>query len=171
MKHQLIVTFLGANRTGILSEIANLVCEHQCNILDSRQAIYGEDFSLTMILEGSQSGISKVEWDLPKLCQQLDLLSMMKRTRHHNKQHLVHLADAEFTGTDAVCKIAEIIGFFAKKGVRITAFRQDNGDNDEAPTCKMVVNMPQELSVNELASDYETLLTSYSLSGYLHEKH
>ncbi|MEC7082918.1 MAG: ACT domain-containing protein, partial [Pseudomonadota bacterium] len=51
-KHQLIVTILGTDKSGILSEIATTVSEAQCNILDSRQAIYGKEFSLTMIIEG-----------------------------------------------------------------------------------------------------------------------
>ena len=48
-QQQLIVTILGSDKTGILSEIASTVSEAQCNILDSRQAIYGQEFSLTMI--------------------------------------------------------------------------------------------------------------------------
>lgn len=97
-KHQLIVTILGTDKTGILSELASTVSEAQCNILDSRQAIYGKEFSLTMILEGSQPAITKAECLIPPVCQRLDLLSMMKRTSHHAKQNLEHLFHVEFSG-------------------------------------------------------------------------
>ena len=100
-KHQLIVTILGTDNTGILSEIATTVSEAQCNILDSRQAIYGKEFSLTMIIEGTQSAITKAECFLPALFQRLNLLSMMKRTSHHEKQNLAHLFNVEFSGEDA----------------------------------------------------------------------
>ena len=66
-QQQLIVTILGSDKTGILSEIASTVSEAQCNILDSRQAIYGQEFSLTMILEGSQSAITRAECAVPPL--------------------------------------------------------------------------------------------------------
>lgn len=169
MKHQLIVTFLGANRTGILSKIANLANEHNCNILDSRQAIYGEDFSLTMILEGNLSSVTKMECELPNLCLQLDLLSMMKRTKHHNKQHLGRIADMNFLGSSAVDRIADILAFCASKDVRITAFRQTNRD-EENVKCKMIASLPQDIEFEALKSDYMALLHSFELEGLIEEK-
>ncbi len=169
MKHQLIMTFLGANRTGILSKIANLASENKCNILDSRQAIYGEDLSLTMILEGSVACITKLECELPNMCLKLDLLSMMKRTKHHNKQHLERLADMNFYGVNATDKIADILAFCASKGVRITAFRQANHESENVK-CKMIASLPQDTSYPEFSSDYMQLLTSFDLSGQIEEK-
>lgn len=169
MKHQLIVTFLGANRTGILSKIANLASEHNCNILDSRQAIYGEDLSLTMILEGSLGCITKMECELPNLCLQLDLLSMMKRTKHHSKQHMERLADMNFYGTNAAEKIADILAFCASKGIRIYAFRQASHEG-ESVKCKMIASLPQETDFAALSSDYLGLLASFELAGHIEEK-
>ncbi|UAA40352.1 glycine cleavage system transcriptional repressor [Paraneptunicella aestuarii] len=169
MKHQLIVTFLGANRTGILSQVANLASAYNCNILDSRQAIYGEDFSLTMILEGSLNSITKMECELPHLCLKLELLSMMKRTRHHNKQHLERLADMSFFGTGAVERTAEIMAFCASKDIRITAFRQHNKDTDNVK-CKMIASLPSGISFDELSTDYMKLLEEFELSGHIEEK-
>lgn len=40
MKQQLIAVILGTDQVGILSDIATLVSESECNILDSRHAIY-----------------------------------------------------------------------------------------------------------------------------------
>ena len=169
MKHQLIVTFLGANRTGILSKIANLASEHQCSILDSRQAIFGEDCSLTMILEGSLSSITKMECELPNLCLKLELLSMMKRTRHHNKQHLERLADMSFYGSAAASKTAEVLAFCASKDIRITAFRQHNKETDNIK-CKMIASLPAEISFESLSEDYMKLLEEFELSGNIEEK-
>ena len=107
-KHQLIVTILGTDKTGILSELASTVSEAQCNILDSRQAIYGKEFSLTMILEGSQPAITKAECLIPPVCQRLDLLSMMKRTSHHAKQNLEHLFQRHLPGVSRTTRRSNI---------------------------------------------------------------
>ena len=91
---------------------------------------------------------------LPALCQKLDLLSMMKRTRHHEKQNLEHLFDVEFSGEDTAGLVKEVTGFFAKRNGSISAFRQrtfkakDNGN--ETMRCKFVVNMPE-------AENFETM--------------
>ena len=51
-----------------------------------------------MIIEGLQSSVTRAEIVLPQLCQQHDLLSMMKRTSEHSKQNIEHLLSLEFNG-------------------------------------------------------------------------
>lgn len=175
MAQQLIATILGADQTGTLSEIAATVSEAQCNILDSRQAIYGQEFSLTMILEGSPSAISRAECMLPALCQKLDLLSMMKRTRHHEKQNLEHLFDVEFSGEDTAGLVKEVTGFFAIRNGSISAFRQrtfkakDNGN--ETMRCKFVVNMPEAENFETMEVELMQLFSALNVTGKVVDKH
>lgn len=158
-----------------MGEIANMVCDLKCNILDSRQAHYGMDFSLTMILEGTLGAITKAEFEIPRLSMQLDLLCMMKRTKQHNKQHLCHLADVEFQGDDAVGIIKDITGFFADHKIHITAFRQKTNEKAESSTtnmeCKMVVSMPDELSLDTITPLFEDFIQQHNLTGSITIKH
>lgn len=173
MKQQLIVTILGTDTVGILSDIAGCVSESCCNILDSRQAIYGQDFSLTMILEGTQSAITRAEFRIPQLCQQLDLLCMMKRTKQHCKQNLEHLVDVEFSGVDTVGVIQKITRLFAKHHVAISAFRQNTythqDDQREMMRCKMVASVPDGVALSVVEEDFSTLLSELNLSGRISE--
>lgn len=173
-QHQLIVTILGSDRRGILSEIASSVAEIQCNILDSRQAIYGTEFSLTMILEGSHQAITKAECVLPPLCQRLDLLSMMKRTSQHAKQNLDHLFDVEFSGKDTAGLIKAVTGFFAQRNASISAFRQktyvDSKSNENMMKCKFVVNMPSSDDFEQLEQDLTALFSTLGVTGKVTDK-
>ena len=175
MKHQLIVTILGAERMGILSTIANTVSETCCNILDSRQAIYGQDFSLTMILEGTQTSITKAELKIPQICQQLDLLSMMKRTKQHSKQNLARLVDIQVKGEDTVGVIQKITSFLDTNQIAVNAFRQKTFTNQDSQKemmqCKMVANMPQDIDISSLNIAFSRLLSELELSGTIEEKH
>lgn len=175
MKHQLIVTILGNNSVGILSAIANEVSETCCNILDSRQAVYGKDFSLTMILEGSQSAITKAELKIPQTCQKFDLLSMMKRTKQHCKQNLEHLVDVEFSGVDTVGVIKKITSLFADNDIAISAFRQKTYTNqdtqDEMMKCKMVASVPDGVDMGSVNNEFAKLLETLGLQGQIIEKH
>lgn len=173
MKHQLIVTFLGADKAGILGEIATLACSLNCNILDSRLAHYGQDFSFNMILEGSLSSVTKAEFNLPSLAQKLDLLCMVKRTSHHTKQHLVHLADVEFNGRDAVGIIKDITTLFTHHGIHINAFRQKTVEFESEQNlveCKMVVSMPQELKIETIEPLFNDFIKQHDLQGSIKEK-
>ncbi|GAC33786.1 glycine cleavage system protein R [Paraglaciecola polaris] len=174
MKQQLIITILGANKPAMLSTLADAVSEAGCNILDSRQAVYGQDFSLTMIVEGTQSAIVRVEMAIPVACQQLDLLSMLKRTKRHAKQNLEHLADVEFSGADAVGVIKEVTQFFSTFCVTVSALRlktlQTSLDDDAQVKCKMVVSMPHNVDLVDFECQFHSLLSTLHLNGAIKQK-
>jgi glycine cleavage system transcriptional repressor len=169
MKQQLIVNILGTDKLGILSEISACVNEICCNILDSRHAIYGTDFSLSMIVEGSRSAISKLEMHLSSLCMQHDLLSMMKRTSDHHKQNLDQLIHFEFTGVDASGILRKVTTFLSAQGVSISALRQrtyvNKLDRIENLKCKMVLSAPKDLDLNQFDEAVKDLLGSLCLTG------
>ncbi|MBN7821107.1 glycine cleavage system transcriptional repressor [Bowmanella sp. Y26] len=174
MKHQLIVTILGTDKIGILSTLAATVGACNCNILDSRQAVYGQDFSLTMILEGTQSAIIKAELQIPQVCQQHELLSMMKRTKQHLRQDIAYLADVEVSGVDFLGVIKEITAFFDSLDITVTAFRQqtytDPQSGLEMVQCKMVVSMSNETDLGKLEAEFAHKLNELNLQGTI-KKH
>lgn len=175
MKQQLIVTILGSNDVGILSELANAVSETGCNILDSRQAIYGEDFSLTMILEGNQTNITKAEIRLPQACQRLDLLSVLKRTKRHCKQNLEHIIDVEISGQDKPGAIHQVTMLLTKHNAAISALRQktytDQDCQVEHMKIKFVASVPPDLDMLQLENDFNGLLSELTLDGKISENH
>lgn len=178
MNQQLIVTILGTDRFGMLSAIADVVCQAGCNILDSRQAVFGQEFSLTMIIEGSQAAIAKAEFAIPQTCQKLELLSLMKRTKLHSKQNLEHIADVVIVGENAHGAIKQITGFFAQHTISVSAFRLETLKNPEsgadAPAhmkCKMVVSIPHTVVVEEIENAFQTLMQQLHLLGSIKQNH
>ena len=178
MTQQLIVTILGTDKFGMLSAIAETVCEVGCNILDSRQAVFGQDFSLTMIIEGSQAAITKAEFAIPKTCQKLELLSLLKRTKRHCKQNLEHIADVVIVGENATGVIKKITGFFAQFTISVSAFRLKtlknpdlSSDHPEHMKCKMVVSIPHTVSVDDVHVAFQSLMLELNLQGSIKQNH
>ena len=178
MTQQLIITILGSDQFGVLSKLADTVSGVGCNILDSRQAVYGQDFSLTMIIEGSQSAISQAECLLPQTCQKHNLLSMMKRTKKHCKQNLEHLADVIIHGESTPGVIDQITDFFNKHHISVSAFRlkfldkfDNNSASDKQMKCKMVISIPHELEVEKIEHALQALLQPLNLEGSIKQNH
>jgi glycine cleavage system transcriptional repressor len=178
MTQQLIITILGSAQLGVLSKLADTVSGVGCNILDSRQAVYGQDFSLTMIIEGSQSAITQAECLLPQTCQKHNLLSMMKRTKKHCKQNLEHLADVIIHGESTPGLIDHITDFFKQHNISVSAFRLkflDNNENDSANDnpmkCKMVISIPHKLEVEKIESALQQLLQPLNLEASIKQNH
>jgi glycine cleavage system transcriptional repressor len=175
MTQQLIVTILGAEEFGVLSTLAETVCEVGCNILDSRQAVYGQSFSLTMIIEGSQCAITQAEIGIPITCQKHNLLSMMKRTKKHCKQNLETLADVIISGIYDVVVIREVTQFFAEHQISVSAFRLKSIEKEQIQTalmtCKMVISMPHNVDVTLVNKHFQNMLTNLKLSGSIVQNH
>ncbi|MGO4892690.1 glycine cleavage system protein R [Flavobacterium sp. W21_SRS_FM6] len=178
MSQQLVVTILGTDKFGMLSAIADTVCDVGCNILDSRQAVFGQDFSLTMIIEGSQAAIANAEFSIAQTCQKLELLCLLKRTKRHCKQNLEHIADVVIMGENATGVIKKITGFFAQFTISVSAFRLKTAKNPhdlnvspDQMTCKMVVSIPHHISVAEVELAFQGLLTELNLQGSIKQNH
>lgn len=175
MLQQLIINFLGVDKPGLLSAIASTINTANCNILDSRQAIFGQELSITMIIEGNQNAITKAEVAIPTLCHELDLLAMMKRTHHHAKQHLAHLLNIDFTGQDIQGLLSEVTHFFHEKAASISALRQKTyicpDTQLESVRCKLVLTVPENIDINEFIKDCQLFLTSLSLQATITDTH
>jgi glycine cleavage system transcriptional repressor len=178
MTQQLIITILGADQFGVLSTLADTVSGVGCNILDSRQAVYGQDFSLTMIIEGSQSAITQAECLLPQTCQKNNLLSMMKRTTKHSKQNLEHIADVVIRGQSTPGLIDQVTHFFNGYCISVSAFRlkflnqePKSDSSDNLMKCKMIISMPHELVVEQVEQAFQSILRPLKLEGSIKLNH
>lgn len=178
MQQQLIITILGSDQFGVLSTLADTVSGVGCNILDSRQAVYGQDFSLTMIIEGSQSAITQAECLLPQTCQKHNLLSMMKRTKKHCKQNLEHLADVIIHGQSTPGLIDQVTDFFTQRHISVSAFRlkfltpeENDSVSNKHMKCKMVISMPHELDVEKIECALKELLQPLNLQASIKQNH
>nr|WP_136252246.1 ACT domain-containing protein [Ningiella ruwaisensis] len=167
MKAQLIINVLGADKLGILSVIAGCISDNNCNILDSRHAIYGQDFSVTMIVSGLQNDIARLEVNLSSLCVEHELLCMMKRTSGHIKQNIEQLILLKFAGTDASGVLQTVTKLLADEHVSVNAVRQKVSAKQDAcyMECKMILSAPSDLDLVEFDSKVKEVLHGLGLSG------
>ncbi|GAL30571.1 glycine cleavage system transcriptional antiactivator GcvR [Vibrio variabilis] len=64
MNQYLVITAVGTDRPGICNEVVHLVANAGCNIIDSRIAMFGNEFTLIMLISGTPSYITRVETTL-----------------------------------------------------------------------------------------------------------
>ena len=98
MSEYLVLTAMGPDRTGSVSDLTKLASECGCNILDSRMAIFGLEFTLIMLLTGTNKAIHQLESKLPAVAHELELITMMKRTSGYREQDFVHHYQVDYAG-------------------------------------------------------------------------
>lgn len=98
MSNHLVITALGSDRPGIVSRFARLASECDCDIVDSRMALFGNEFTLIMMMSGSWASITKMETSLPALSVELELMTVTKRTSKHTPLNYVSRLEVTFNG-------------------------------------------------------------------------
>jgi len=169
MPQHLVVTAIGADRTGIVSKLARLVTDCNCNIVDSRMAVLGNEFTFLMLLSGDLSAIGRIEHLLPSLGLELDLLTMTKRTSGHRMQPVSARYVLEYKGPDKVGTLGAISSLLADHQVYIGALRTEthSDENSGRPLhfCEMTLELPAGADPMLIRRELEHLLQQMQLTG------
>ena len=169
MSQYLVLTAIGADRTGIVSELTKLACECGCNILDSRMAIFGEEFSFIMLLNGSNRAINKIELRLPTIAQSLELLTMMKRTSGYKKRNLTRHYEVTYAGIDQPGVLKAITAFFAARKIDISSLKSQIDSKNNQTRARILIALTDKVSFNELENDFIQLCEQIAVQGCIKE--
>ncbi|MBZ9613585.1 glycine cleavage system protein R [Rheinheimera maricola] len=169
MPQQLVVTAIGTDRTGIVSKLARLVTDCNCNITDSRMAIFGGEFTFIMLLSGDPAAISRIEHLLPGLGLELDLTTMTKRTRAHQPKPVAAHYVLEYTGQDRVGTLGAITGLLASHQIYIGSLQSQTRAETDGKQSEMHTLMTLELPAGEqpekINAAIMALLAEMNLTG------
>ncbi|GGB63642.1 glycine cleavage system transcriptional repressor [Shewanella inventionis] len=165
MANYLVVTAMGADRPGLVSRLARLASECDCDIVDSRMALFGNEFTLIMMISGSWAAITKIESLLPSLSVELELMTVMKRTSKHTPKNFISRIEVLFNGEDQRGTMKSITQFLAERGLDLAAVRSHADDNDHLKTQSILlaINIPDKVDLLQLEQGIHELAESLSL--------
>ncbi len=86
-----IVTVLGKDRTGIIANVCTLLAEKECNILDISQTVMQECFTMTMLIDltNSTDSFAKVAEELKVAGEKMGLNIRMQSEDIFNLMHKI----------------------------------------------------------------------------------
>lgn len=158
MSHYLVVSALGADQPGIVTELTGLATDAGCNIADSRMSVLGSEFALIMMLGGEWNALAKFEHSLPALAQKLGLTTMLKRTSLPAPQITLVPYDCHVVGLDTPGIVCEMANFFSAQAINIVALATDNyaAPHTGAPMVRlfMTINIPKEIHIADLREQF-----------------
>lgn len=73
MKQRLVISALGPDRPGLVHHLTRTISDSECSLLDARMRVLDDRFCGHLLAEGSWHAIAKLEAELPKLAQRVDL--------------------------------------------------------------------------------------------------
>ncbi len=164
MTEHLVVTAMGTDRSGIVSKLARLASDCDCDIVDSRMAIFGNEFTLILMLSGSWSAITKIESNIPSLSAELELLTVVKRTSKYIQTNYATRIEVSFTGKDERGTMKSITEFLAAKNVDVASLRSHAEEDNLSQQIKLTVNVPANVNLDDLQRDIHDFAASTPLA-------
>ncbi|TKB54507.1 glycine cleavage system protein R [Ferrimonas aestuarii] len=160
MTQYLAVTAMGTDRPGIVNQLAKLTASCDCDIIDSRMATYGNEFSLIMLVAGSHSSITLMETQLPSRAAELDLLTITKRTSEHvAEQHIARLA-IEFIGEDRRGTMKQITQCIDDLGQDLGGMRthaQEDPSGKALQQVELFINVLEHADIDHIEQEMRNL--------------
>lgn len=171
MTQYLAVTAMGTDRPGIVNELAKLTTECDCNIIDSRMATFGNEFTLIMLVGGDYRAIALLESALPERSAQLELMTVCKRTSEHESQSFTSRLVVEFEGLDRRGTLNRITQFLADHELDLSGFRTHSEASQDGPEHQQIefrVNVTRQVVLDELESALKALADELELDCKIH---
>jgi glycine cleavage system transcriptional repressor len=165
MSQYLVLTAMGADRTGCVSELTNLASECECNILDSRMAIFGKEFTLIMLLQGEPRAINQIEAKLPKIAVELELITMMKRTSGYRTLANSQQYLAEYTGIDQPGILKSMTAFFAHRNIDISSLKSDIDPITNNMSANIQFTVNDSTCIEDIEGDFLRLCQQIDVQG------
>lgn len=170
MSQYLVLTAMGSDRTGCVSELTKLASECSCNISDSRMAIFGQEFTFIMLLNGDNRSINKLEVRLPMVAHSLDLITMMKRTSGHKKYDLVEHYQADCTGIDQPGILTSMTAFFSNRKIDISSLTTSEIDSKKNEmSISISFALTEKINISDIETDFFQLCEQIGIQGCIKE--
>lgn len=156
---------MGADRTGSVSSLTKLASECGCNIVDSRMAIFGLEFTMIMLVTGNAKAINQIEAKLPVKALELELITMMKRTSDYKSRDFTHHYQAEYAGIDQPGVLKAMTAFFATRNIDVSSLKSEIDPNTDQMKAAILIALTEETSINNLEREFIELCEQFDVQG------
>ncbi|WP_105902509.1 glycine cleavage system protein R [Vibrio gangliei] len=172
MIHHLVITAVGSDRPGICNRLTQVVTRSGGNIVDSRIALFGKEFTLIMLVSGEMTAITKIETVLPSVSVEHDLMVVMKRTAPHQTPQYTYKVDCTVQSEDRVGLTEAFTQFFSNHQINISELSaQTFASTHEAEADQFHIQIAGltelEIDTDKLIASFNNLCDTLSVSGHL----
>jgi len=158
MSNLLVLSALGHDKPGLVTELSNTILSYGCNIVDSRMTVLGGEFAIIMLISGNWNNVAKLETSLPGLQESLNLAVTCTRTdpRQLEKDALPY--SVEVIALDHQGIVHELAEFFSSRSINI--YELYTGSYHAAHTgtpmfsLNMILEIPAKTQIAVLRDDF-----------------
>lgn len=171
MSQLIVISAVGADRTGVVHDLSQVVLKHEGSILESRMVNLGSEFAMLLLVSGHWHTIGKLEAALEEFGNNADLtISLRKTSKKDDGTPLIPYA------VDIVCLDQEgivynVSGFFSSRHVDIGELntRSYPAAHTGAPmfSIQATVHVPANMAIAQLREEFMQFCDHMNIDGIL----
>jgi glycine cleavage system transcriptional repressor len=119
VKNYLVVSALGEDCPGLVNELSRVILECDCSIVDSRMTVLGGEFATLLLIQGNWNTLTKLEMQLKRLEQALNMTIITKRTESRTPTGDVLPYAVEVVAVNQPGVVHHLASFFAGRSINI----------------------------------------------------
>jgi len=171
VKNYLVVSALGEDRPGLVNELSRVILECDCNILDSRMTVLGVEFAILLLAQGNWNTLTKLEMQLKRLEQSLNLTIVAKRTENRTPAGDVLPYAVEVVAVNQPGIVHHLASFFASRSINIEdmATRSYSAPHTGTPmfSVNLAIGIPASMHIAMLREEFLDFCDDLNLDAVL----
>lgn len=170
---QAVISVIGHDRPGLVSDISSQAKSFGMNIEDSRMTVLGGEFAVLMALDGEDAALDQFKTAMEALCgsDSQDLAFLYRPTQARETPPGLRPYIATVVAMDHPGIVAAIAQFFTTRKINIRDLRTDTSPAAHTGTpifnVTLVAEIPADARVGELKRAFEAFCDDEDLDGEL----
>ncbi len=171
MDSYLVITILATDKPGIANDLTSIAADNNCNIIDSRMAVFGNEFAVLMMISGSWNSVAKFENALKTLEQKQGYQILVKRTEANDNKANQMPYSVEVVALDSPGIIKDVSTFFANQSINVENLVTETykAPHTAAPmlVLNMTVNISFDIQIADLREEFMIFCDELNLDATL----
>lgn len=164
-----VISTIGRDRAGIVSEIAALVHDLKLSIEDSRMTVLGGEFAVLMCVAGGTLHLQRLETKLAKLAEEMELVVLFRRTEERDGVHGRVPYTVSVTAMDHPGIVHRVAAFFSSQNINIHNLDTvtESAPHTGTPIFSLVmeIEVPPDVRIVELRDSFFYFCDDNDLDG------
>ena len=171
MSQLIVLSAVGADRTGVVQDLTEVILSCGGNIEESRMTTLGSEFAVLMLVSGNWHTLTRLENGLDKLSKKDNLTISIRKTgeRAVKEDRMPYAVDVISLDQQGI--VFNLAGFFASRDIEIAdvATRRYAAAHTGAPmfAVQMAVNIPASVQIAQLRDEFLELCDRLNLDAIL----
>ncbi|MGB1880213.1 MAG: glycine cleavage system protein R [Gammaproteobacteria bacterium] len=171
MQNLLAVSAMGLNRPGLVESLVKGFRECGCSIAESRMAVLGDRFTMSVLLSGTWDAIAKIETLLSRLAKDQDVAVLAQRATTREPSHNLVPYAVEVVAVDQVGIVHQIAQFFGRREINVEDMYTGTYAAAHTGTpmfsLHMTISIPTDISIAAMRSEFMDFCDQLNLDAIM----